>query len=168
MQKLTHTLNAISGKRNAVLLNQALRGVYNSLSTRIFTSTALVIGGTNTKVKIAAATHGIINGVLMTKAITDNAFTLSGSVTNAYFNVFCLYLDSAGTATAVMGAECATLSAVKFPPKPESKVMIGFVVINPTGTGDFVGGTTPLAGATVVPNAVYVNTVGGFDPTAVI
>jgi hypothetical protein len=36
--------------------------------------------------------------------------------------------------------------------------MIGFVIVNPTGTGDFVGGTTDLDDATVAPNAVYVNT----------
>ena len=41
-----------------------------------------------------------------------------------------------------------------------------FVIIHPTGTGDFVGGTTPIDDATKVPNAVYANTQGAFDPTA--
>ena len=48
------------------------------------------------------------------------------------------------------------------------KALIGFVVINPTGTGNFVGGTTPLDDATVVPNAAYVNTTEGFDPTVIL
>jgi hypothetical protein len=43
--------------------------------------------------------------------------------------------------------------------------MIGFVIINPTGTGPFVGGTTALDDATVVPNAVFVNVTGAFDPS---
>lgn len=40
------------------------------------------------------------------------------------------------------------------------------MIINPTGTGDFVGGTTALDDATVVPNAVYLNgNIGPFDPS---
>jgi len=42
--------------------------------------------------------------------------------------------------------------------------MIGFAIINPTGTGNFVGGTTPLDDATVVPNAVYIDTPYPLDP----
>ena len=42
------------------------------------------------------------------------------------------------------------------------------MIINPTGTGNFVGNTTALDDVTVVPNAVYVNTIGAFDPTVLI
>ena len=43
------------------------------------------------------------------------------------------------------------------------------MVISPTGTGNFVGGTTPLDDATVVPNAAYVNLVAAsFDPTVIL
>lgn len=103
--------------------------------------------------------------VLVTKATTDMA-ALSGTVTNAKFNVYCFFIDSAGTLTSAMGTEGATLGAVVFPAFDPSKVCIGFVIINPTGAGNFVGGTTALDDAGVVPNAVYVNTVGAFNPTA--
>ena len=42
----------------------------------------------------------------------------------------------------------------------DGEVVIGYVIINPTGTGNFVGGTTELDDSTVVPNAVFVNTQG--------
>jgi hypothetical protein len=45
--------------------------------------------------------------------------------------------------------------------------MVGFLIIHPSGTGNFVGGTTALDDATVVPNAVYVSPTGAFDPYAV-
>jgi hypothetical protein len=60
------------------------------------------------------------------------------------------------------------LAAVKFPAIQVNKALIGFVIINPTGTGNFVGGTTALDDGTVIPGALYVNTVGAFDPSALI
>jgi hypothetical protein len=94
-------------------------------------------------------------------ANTDMA-ALSGTVTNAKFNVFVFAVagDPSGTMTSYMGTEGATRRAVVFPTIPTSVVPIGFVEINPTGTGNFVGGTTPLDDATVVPNATFVNFIG--------
>jgi len=104
-----------------------------------------------------------IDGFVFSKAAADMA-ALAGTVTNAKFNVFVFGVNSAGTLTATMGTEAATLGAVAFPALPDGVIAIGFVIINPTGTGNFVGGTTALDDATVVPNAVYINTVGDFFP----
>lgn len=103
---------------------------------------------------------------LVTKAANTDMAALSGTVANATFNVFCYFIDSAGVLTTSMGTAGATLAAVVFPTFPAGKACIGFTIINPTGTGGFVGGTTALDDATVVPNAVYINTVGPFNPTA--
>jgi hypothetical protein len=168
MQKLTQLTGAISDKRDGSTLLEMIKGLYNALSTKIFVSGAIAIATTTTAVKTAAAIYGVAGGILFTKAATDNLFTLAGSVTNAKFNVFALFLDANGTATAAMGTEGAALVNVKFPPIPAKTCCIGYVIINPTGTGPFVGGTTPLGDATVVPNAVYVNTVLDFDPTALV
>jgi hypothetical protein len=59
-----------------------------------------------------------------------------------------VYLGTAGT----------TLAGVVFPTTPDGEVPFGVVLINPTGTGDFVGGTTALDDGTVAPNAVYFDT----------
>lgn len=110
------------------------------------------------------ATSYVCNGVAVVKASNTDMAALSGTVTNAKFNVYCFFIDSAGTLTSSMGTEGATLAAVVFPAIPAGKAMIGYVSINPTGTGNFVGGTTALDDGTVVPTAVYVDTPGPQDP----
>lgn len=96
-------------------------------------------------------------------ANTDWA-ALSGTVTHAKFNVFVLTVKDDGTGTqtkkTTMGTEAATRAAVVFPVIPADEAVLGYIEINPTGTGNFVGGTTVLDDATVVPNAAYVNLNG--------
>ena len=90
---------------------------------------------------------------------------LAGTVTHAKFNVFAFFVNESGTTRTAMGTEGATIGAIVYPTKADNEACIGFVIINPTGTGNFVGGTTPLDDATVVPNAVYRDTPFPFDPT---
>ena len=168
MQKLSSLLNKMSDIQDGNLLLLALRGIYDRLSSVCLTDAGLVISGTTTLVKAGNAIYALANGVLVTKAANTDMAALSGTVTNAKFNVFCFYIDSAGTLTSAMGTEGASLATIKFPPVPEGKACIGFVIINPTGTGNFVGGTTPLGDATVAPNAVYVSPDSVWDQTATI
>jgi hypothetical protein len=114
--------------------------------------------------KTVNTSYFMVDGQLYSKAAADMA-ALSGTVTNAKFNVFVFTVTAAGTLATRMGTEAATLGGVAFPTIPDGEVPIGFVIINPTGTGNFVGGTTPLDDATVAPGAVYVNTVQGFLPS---
>lgn len=107
--------------------------------------------------------YAVANGKLVTKTANTDMAALSGTVTNAKFNVFMFYIDSAGTLTSQMGTEGASLATVVFPVTPDNKAPIGFVVINPTGTGNFVGGTTALDDATVAPNAAYINLTSEFN-----
>jgi hypothetical protein len=137
-----------------------------ALDTRMLSSAGLVIkagGGLLAKTG-GSACQAICAGVLRSIAAATDMAALSGTVTNAKFNVYCFFIDSAGVLTSAMGVEGATLAAVVFPPMPANKACIGFVIINPTGAGNFVGNTTALDDAGVVPNAVYVSLQGGFDP----
>lgn len=153
--------------RNA--LQPVLFALGDKLSTRLLVSAALAIkAGGSAVVKGGAAFYASVRGDLVTKAINTDMAALVGTVTNAKFNVFVFFIDATGTLTTVMGTEGATLNAVTFPDFQQGKACIGFIIVNPTGTGNFVGGTTPLDDATVVPNVVYVNTVGGFDPTVLV
>jgi hypothetical protein len=128
-----------------------------ALSVQVLNSAGLAIGSSNKpKVKIVNTIYALIEGVIRSKTTAE--IVLSGTVTNAKFNVYVLSMDSAGTVTATMGTEASTLAGVTMPALPDGSAMIGFVIVNPTGTGNFVGGTTDLDDATVVPNAVYVNT----------
>lgn len=115
-------------------------------------------------VKAGTLCKALINGILVSVAANTDWAALSGTVTNAKFNVFVFSMTSDGTKTTSMGTEGATLGDVVFPAIPADSAVIGFVIINPTGTGNFVGGTTALDDATVVPNAVYVNTPFPFNP----
>jgi hypothetical protein len=142
------------------LFDKLQRAVVNGL----LVSGALAIkAGASTLAKTAATIYFQVDGQVFTKAASDMA-ALSGTVANATFNVFVFGVNSAGTLSTTMGTAAATLGAVTFPALADGVIPIGFVIINPTGTGSFVGGTTALDDATVVPNAVYVNTLGEFFP----
>ena len=159
-------VNDVRTRRN---LQQVLNPIGDRLSTHCLTSAGLAIkAGGSAVVKAGSAFYASAQGILVTKAANTDMAALSGTVTNAMFNVYAFYIDSAGTLTSVMGTEGTTLAQVRFPQTPQGKALIGCVLINPTGTGNFVGGTTPLDDATVVPNAVYINTLGAVDPTVLL
>lgn len=158
------TLGGMNPGRNLRHLRRLMEASLVPLQTQLLTTAVLGI-------KIAgsalAASSGTITyqaeGKLATKASSDMA-ALSGTVTNAAFNVYAFSITLGGTLVTRMGLEGATLAAVKFPPIPEEEAVLGFVIINPTGTGAFVGGTTVLDDATVVPTASFVNTPYPFNP----
>ena len=160
-------LNMIGPERERTALDALFTAVSDALLSQSLMSAGLVIKGVgNTLAKTGgSAWYGYVNGVLVTKAAATDMAALSGTVTNAKFNVFCFFVDSGGTLSSVMGTEGASLATIQFPTRPANKTLIGFVIINPTGTGNFVGGTTALDDATVVPNAVYVNSIGPWDST---
>jgi len=153
-----------SARDSAVMTVEANR-VKDRAKCTIFSSAALAIGtGAVSAVKIITGFVANIAGVLVSRAAAGTEFTLSGTVVNATFNVFALFMDSAGAQTSAMGTAGATLALVVFPTIPVDKACVGFIIVNPTGAGNFVGGTTGLADGTVIPNTVYVNTVGFFNP----
>jgi hypothetical protein len=128
-----------------------------AVTSQVLNSAGLTIGSSSKpKLKIANTTYALIEGALASKTTAE--IVLAGTVTNAKFNVFVLSMNAAGTVAAQMGTEAATLAGVVFPTIADGSAMIGFAIVNPTGTGSFVGGTTDLDDATVVPNAVYINT----------
>lgn len=127
-----------------------------AVTAQLLNTGALAIGTAKAKVLIANTIYALIEGALVKKTTAE--IVLAGTVTNAKFNVYVLSINAAGTVSAAMGTEAATLGAVAFPTLADGSAMIGFVIVNPTGTGNFVGATTELDDATVAPNAVYVNT----------
>lgn len=167
MENLIQRMNQISDRDDGRNLFLVLEGVYNRLRSQCLGSAGLAIkAGGSALAKAVNVTVASANGVLVKLTANTDMAALSGTVTNAKFNVFVFTVNSAGTLYTQMGTEGGTLAAVRWPAIDQKRAIIGFVIINPTGTGNFVGGTTPLDDATVVPNAVYVNTQGAFDPTA--
>jgi hypothetical protein len=120
--------------------------------------------GASAVVKAGSAFKVYSEGTFVSKAANTDMAALSGTVTNAKFNVFVFTIDSSGNLKSYMGTEGSTRAAVLWPTVLDGETIIGFIEVNPTGTGNFVGGTTALDDATVVPNIVYVNTPFPFIP----
>lgn len=131
--------------------------------TQVFNSAGLVIAAGKKTANIANTIYGVANDALFKKTTADCS-ALAGTVVNGTFNVYVFQIDSAGTVTTTFGTAGASLGAVVFPAVVANKPILGFVIVNPTGTGNFVGGTTDLDDATVAPNAAYINVIGSFDP----
>jgi hypothetical protein len=135
-----------------------------ALTNYVLNTGALAIHGSSSALaKTVNTVYVLIDGQPISKAAADMA-ALSGTVTNAKYNVFVFTVDAAGTLKSYMGTEASTLAALIFPTITDGEAVIGFVIVHPTGTGDFVGGTTNLDDGTVVPNAVYMNTPFPFLP----
>jgi len=160
-------LASIAPSQTSYALQKVLDPIGDRISTHALTTAGLAIkAGASAIVKTGAAACIVsVKGKLQSIGAATDQAALSGTVLNATFNVYAFFVDAAGTGTSAMGVGAATLPAVVFPVIPEGKALLGFVIINPTGTGNFVGGTTALDDATVIPNAVYVNCTGPFDPT---
>jgi len=167
---ITRYLAGVAAARDREALAAVLKPIGDRLSTQSLTSAGLVIGGTT---KLTARTsaslvyYASVKGKILTKAVSTEMATLVGTVTEGAFNVYCFFIDAAGTLTSAMGTQAATLAAVKFPDFPEGKALVGFIAVQPT-TGSFVGGTTALDDGTVIPRTVYVSPVGPFDPSVLI
>lgn len=165
---LVQRLADIGDKRINFAMFRLLQPLFERLRTCTLSTAGLVIkaGGSALAKTGAAVTHYIVKGDMGTIAAGTDMPALSGTVSNAAFNVYVFMVDSAGTVTSAMGTEGSTLAKVAWPKTPADKAILGYITINPTGTGDFVGGTTVLDDATVVPNAKYVSPVGVFDPNS--
>lgn len=168
-QSVAQRVNALPDEMSAgelLALFSALQQDVNFLRSQSLASAGLVISSTTSKVKTGASDwYGLANGVLVKIASGTDLAVLAGSVTNAKYNVFVFSVDSGGTTYTTMGVEGASLATIIFPTLANGQAPLGFVIIHPTGTGPFVGGTTPLGDGTVIPNAVYVNAYGAFNPS---
>lgn len=167
---MTRYLTAITNSSWAWAFRKLFEPLYDRQTSRMLSSAGLVIHGSASALAKtgSSACYAVANGVPLRIAASTDMPALVGTVTNATFNAYCFFIDSGGTVTSQMGTGGATWAAVQLPQVPKWKAFIGFIRINPTGTGDFVGGTTALDDGTVVPNAEYVSLVAGFDPYALI
>jgi len=167
---ITRYLAGVASERDRANLRAILAPLADRFSSQMLSNSTLVIGtAPNTVPKTGAAiSYGVAKGVGIQVAAGTHMPALVGTVLDDLFNVYAFFIDSASVVTSAMGTAGATWAAVKFPPFPENKTLLGFVRVNPTGTGPFVGGTTALDDATVAPNAVYFSPVGPFDPSVLL
>ena len=127
-----------------------------ALANMCLTDPDIAIGTTPAKIKTTNSVEYLISGVWYTKGATDDLWTLTGfDCTNDNYNKCLLCLDASGDPQIVAGTEASAAASVTLGAIPSAYSVLGMVLVNPTGTGDFTGGTTALNDGTVVPNAVY-------------
>jgi hypothetical protein len=161
---ITQHLAALPGETAQRAVRTPMKAIGSRMNSLATVSAGLVIkaGGSTLAKTGATAFQGIANGTPVTIAASTDMPALVGSITAAYYNIFCFFIDSASTVTVAMGTEGSTLAKVKFPNFPEGKALVGYLIV--TYASAFTGGTTPLDTATTV----YVSPVGGFDPTILL
>ena len=169
MEKLSQRINQLSNQADARNLYLVLEDVYKRLGNVGLTTANLTIATTKPKLKSQADYYAFVNGILVKKATTDNLITLTSAsnCANALFNVTVFTINSSGTITNRAGTAGATLAAITWPSLPSDEAIFGILLVNPTGTGGFVGGTTDLDDATVAPNAVYLNPLSAMSFSAI-
>ena len=165
---LNQQLYGLSNYRDEKALLPALIPSYNYLSSKTLATAGIVISGAGgTTAKVGTNPYRALAGSVYVGLAGGTVLpVLVGTVANAAYNVFVFSIDQNGTTYTSIGTPAATLGGIQFPPIPDKRAILGFVEIHPTGTGAFVGGTTALDDATVVPNAVFVSVGGHFDQRA--
>lgn len=168
---LDRYLSGVASVKDRLNLRAILAPIVDRMSTQSLTSAGLVIGGGSKLTPRTSASlvyYASVKGKILSKSTSTEMATLVGTVAADAFNFYAFFIDSAGTLTSAMGTASTTYALATLPPIPEGKALIGFLGVNPTGTGDFVGGTTALDDGTVTPNAIYISVVGPFDPSVLL
>lgn len=150
---------------------EMLRPLLNAYADRlscVATSTAgLVITATAGKYvpKIGAVPFaGFVKGVPVAIAAGTDMPSLgaTNTFTTGQYRIYCFFIDAASAVTSAAGTAGATLALATFPPFPEGKTLVGYIVVTYAGT--FTPDTTALDTATTV----YVSPVGALDPNVLI
>lgn len=163
---LTRYLATVGSERDRANLRAVLAPVVDRFSTQAHNSAGLEItagGGTTAQIGSGVTFQAVVKGISRTIAAgVDMPALPTGTITANSFNIFCFFLDSAGTVTSAMGTEGTTRALAKFPVFPEGKALIGYLVVTHSST--FTNGTTALDTATTV----YVSPIGPFDPSVLV
>ena len=157
-------LAGVASQSDQKALLPLLSALADRMSSQATSTAGLVIkagGGVLAKIG-SVAFAGVASGVPVAIAAATDMPALTGTITANKFNVYCFFVDSASVVTVAQGTEGATLAAVKFPPFPVGKALVGYLVV--TNSSTFTGNSTALDTATTV----YASPVGAFDPTLLL
>jgi len=119
--------------------------------TRAFTSGVLALGTTKSKIQTTAAISYCIDGIMYTKAATDDLFVFTDvtvqpiSTTRYYL----LGLTTTGASSVTTG------TATELPDCPAGVCPVGYVKVVTSAAGTFIPGTTLLDAAQIT--ETYVN-----------
>jgi hypothetical protein len=167
LNTVIRTLIGYSDVRDKLALLQIFNPIADRLSCQVIRTPTLAIhtGGASPLAMTTVASHLLVNGVLLTIALNVDMPALSGGniVSPNTVNVYCYFVDSAGTVTAASGTPATTLAGVVFPPFPVNKTLLGFLIVTMAAAATFTAGTTNLDAANTT--VVYCSPTGAFDPS---
>ncbi len=129
----------------------AIITLLNRMANSVLNVGGVAIASTASKVKLAAAIDYLVDGVLTTKGITDDFWTLTGAnLAAGYTRKYLLLIDASGAATVLASDDRLTAQAAAcvFPAVPAGKSVVGMLQVD-TGGAAFVPGTTLLSAGTV-------------------
>jgi len=158
---ITRWLAGIGAQRD----RSSIAAVVNPIADRVSTqglSISTIVANTATAKTGAADSYFLVKGRLVLVAAATTGGALVGNIALSKINVYCFFVDGAGVITNAMGTEATLIGDVLFPPFPQGKALVGYLII--TYASAFTGGTTPLDTATTV----YVSPVGPFDPSVLV
>lgn len=166
-ETITQSVAGMAGGMNQRAVRGPLKAVGDRISSQAFSTAGLRISGGSASPLAQAATQFYASalGSLVKVSANTNMAVLFGTVANAAFNAYVFSVNKAGTVQTLIGQPSSTLGGIILPAPTEGYATFGILIINPTGTGAFVGGTTNLDDATVVPNAVFINIISPWDPS---
>lgn len=144
--------NAASGSLaevQAAISNQLASGVLEDPGLRIKGGSASALA------QAQNAFRAIAGGSLSEQTANTDMPALSGTVANGEHGFWFFTVDSSGSLSTLTLATAANLGDITMPDFPDDEAIVGAVYVNPTGTGDFEGGTDDLDDGTVTPNAVF-------------
>jgi hypothetical protein len=136
------------------------------LGNRVMSNPGIAIGTTKSKAKTANTTEYCIDGVIYSKAATDDLFVHTDVSVQAVGTTryYALCLDAAGAATVIAGATTANVAgstypiAAKMPPIPSTVCLVGAIKIVTDATHTYTPATTLNDAAGIT--ATYYNLAG--------
>lgn len=147
-------LDTLQSKIDALITVLTAERTQTDLFTRMLLNHALgnagvAIATDTAKVASGNAIDFINQGLLKTKAATDDEFTLSGTALNAGADTaekcrFLLTRQADGTPVATQGAIVAAASAAVLPAVPANETPIGYIEVETDASTTFTPGTTGL------------------------
>src|ERR1035437_300857 len=162
---ITQHLAGLAGETSRHAVRVPLKAIGDRLSSCATSTAGLVITATGSKytAKIGSVAFAwIVQGVPVAIAAGTDMPNPVGVITAGSYNIFCFFIDQASVVTVAMGVEGTTLAKVKFPPFPEGKALVGYIVVTYSST--FTGGSIALDTATTV----YVSPTGAIEPSVLI
>ena len=119
-------------------LRAILTPIVDRLSTQALSNSTLVTDTATAKIG-AADSYFSVKGKLVKIAASTTMGAIAGNISASKINVYCFFVDQAGTLTNAMGTEATALLDVVFPPFPEGKCLIGYAQVTCSGGGGFRG-----------------------------